>query len=70
MKEVISFIISFFTEHQEGQVIKLPVLVISFVVLFIALWICIAVSRKNRLYIRPKKKDKDQELLREKEVTT
>ena len=54
MKEVIHFIAGFFVERQETR-INLPVLIITLIILFTALIICIIISRKNQLYIRSDK---------------
>ena len=68
MKEVFSFIIQFLTENQDKHTINMPVLILALVILSIALWICIVVSKKNKLYIRQKKKNR--EIFKNNEVVT
>lgn len=59
MKGFLSSLMNFFVDRQYTGKVNLSFLVIIVVVLLIALWICIAISKKNKLYINYKKEDKD-----------
>jgi|GEM_PF-4348379 hypothetical protein len=56
MNEFFKNIITFFTENQGSEPMNIPILVVALVVLLIALWICVIISKKNKLYVHHKKK--------------
>lgn len=68
MKAILTFIVQFFTESQDTYSIKVPALLLVLMVLLIALWICMVITKKNRLYIKPKEKDNIFDLHKENEV--
>ncbi len=59
MKGVFLFLVNFFTDGRADEIVNVPLLIITVSILLIALWICIGISKKNRLYIRQKKDEKD-----------
>jgi ribose/xylose/arabinose/galactoside ABC-type transport system permease subunit len=59
MKGILSSIINFFSDKQAAGIVNIPLFIVTLVILLVALWICIIISRKNRLYIRQKKDKKD-----------
>ncbi len=59
MRVILSNIINFLSDRQFGGRLNLTVLVITLIALLIALWICIVISRKNKLYINYKEDKKD-----------
>ena len=67
MKGVLVFIVKFIEEGRMNS-INLPALLVVLTVLFVAFVICIAISKKNKLYIKPKKQEKVLELHTKNEV--
>lgn len=59
MKGVLSVFINFLSDKQHNGNVNMPLLIITLIVLLAALWICIEISRKNKLYINNKQKNKD-----------
>ena len=59
MKGVLTYLIQFITDEQVNNILNIPLLIITLVALLIALWICIVISKKNKLYIRNKEDKKD-----------
>jgi hypothetical protein len=59
MKGICTFLVHFFIGSNTDKIVNMPLLFITLIILLTALWICIKISRKNRLYIHPKKDDKD-----------
>lgn len=59
MKGFLTFIINFFTDDYISSVMNIPLLVITLIALLVSLWICIAISKKNKLYINRNKDKKD-----------
>ena len=59
MKGILSTLANFFAEKKYTGSMNIPLLVIILAVLLTALWICIVISKRNRLYINSKNDDKD-----------
>jgi hypothetical protein len=53
---------------QESGMFKFIVLIAAVILLLVALWICITISNKNKLYIKPSKKDRNLTVVKENEV--
>ena len=58
MNSVFAFLAKIFIGRQDSYNLNMPVLIIVLTSLLIALGICIVISKKNRLYLRPKRKNK------------
>ena len=67
MKGVLVFIVKFIEESRMNS-INLPALLVALAVLFLAFGICITISKKNKLYIKPKRQEKVLELHTKNEV--
>lgn len=59
MKGALTYLIQFITNEKVNNVLNIPLLIITLAVLLIALWVCIVISRKNKLYIKNKDDKKD-----------
>lgn len=59
MQGVLTYLIQFITDEQVNNILNIPLLIITLVTLLIALWICIVISKRNKLYIRNKEDKKD-----------
>lgn len=68
MNALLTYLVKFLAGSRETNNINLPVLVTALVVLLVALWICILVSKKNRLYISLKENDNIVDLQKGNEV--
>ena len=53
---------------QESGMFKFIVLITVVTLLLVALWICIKISNKNKLYIKPNKKDRNLKVVKDNEV--
>lgn len=71
MRDVLNFVIRFVTDNnQDVHKINVTGLVIALSIILLSLVICIAVTKKNRLYIKPNTNDKEGTILQEKEVAS
>ncbi len=68
MNSLIAFITSFGTEGEDQLSVNQVILILIIAILLLALWICIWISRKNRLYISQKSVEQEQVIFQEKEV--
>lgn len=68
MKGVFSSLINFFIDKQYNGDVNWLLFVIVIAILLAALWICITISKRNRLYINYKKDDKDNAYIQREEV--
>lgn len=69
MGAIISYLKDFFVEGRVDNVNKV-IFLVAVVVLVIAFIMCVMISRKNRLYIKPHGKIKKHKKLRENEVVS
>lgn len=59
MKGILSTLANFFVDKKYTGSMNIPLLIIILAVLLTALWICIIISKRNRLYINSKNDNKD-----------
>jgi flagellar biogenesis protein FliO len=68
MEESLSLLVEFVTAKQNVSTINFPVLIVIIGLLLAALWVCIRISKRNRLYINKTKKYKKLHTVKENEA--
>lgn len=70
MKAAYTLVVRLVEESRKATGLNLPLLILILTVLIVALAICIHISRKNKLYIKPNKQEPLNIAYKEKEVAS